>query len=138
MGDIIENKFEYASEIAKLIKKSTGVDVFENSRKQEIIEYRSLLIYVLREIEKMTLFSIRDFFKQNGKSYDHSTVHHSWKNFEMYSNYNSNLLDYYNLLIKDSNTPNSRKFLAKSIIDKSESSLADTIIYMYNKSQNEN
>ena len=111
--------------------------VISAKKKNDLFKKISLLIYVLREIEKMTLFSIRDFFKQNGKSYDHSTVHHSWKNFEMYSNYNSNLLDYYNLLIKDSNTPNSRKFLAKSIIDKSESSLADTIIYMYNKSQNE-
>jgi ABC-type lipoprotein release transport system permease subunit len=137
MGRTIKRNFKYAEELANLIINTSGIDIFENSRKREVIEHRSLLIYILREVERMSLFSIRDFFKQNGKQYDHSTVHHSYKNFEMYSTYNPKLLEYYNLLVKDSNSPSSRKFLAKTIIDNSEPALADLFIYMYQKSSNE-
>ncbi len=137
MGRTIKRNYKYADELANLIINTSGIDVFENSRKREVIEHRSLLIYILREVERMSLFSIREFFKKNGKHYDHSTVHHAYKNFEMYSTYNSRLLEYYNLLVKDSTSPNSRKFLAKTIIDNSEPLLADLFIYMYQKNNNE-
>jgi hypothetical protein len=133
MGETLKGKLLYAQQAARLIKKLTGLNVFENTRKREYIEIRSLLVYILKDIEKMTLFSIRDFFKSNGKNYDHSTVLHAYNNYSMYSRYNKKLNEYFDLIVKASNTEEAKKQIAKQIIDGSDPAMAEIFIYMVNK-----
>jgi chromosomal replication initiation ATPase DnaA len=51
-----------AQEISDRIIKKTKVNVFEDSRKKEVIHYRSLLIYLLREKMNLRWMNIALFF----------------------------------------------------------------------------
>ena len=55
-------------EIAKNINRQLKVDVFRNTRKQETVEARSLLCYILRNKLRLRWTNIALFFRNNGKS----------------------------------------------------------------------
>ena len=90
--------------IALLIREITGVDVFKNTRKTEYVEYRSLYNYILWKVMKKSLTWIRDNYKENGKNYDHATVIHSIKMFDIYKKYNKNIMPLFNELCQFNNT----------------------------------
>ena len=123
----------FAQRMARTLKNLTGVNVFENSRRTDIIEIRSLLVYILREVENMTYYSIRDFFIANGKAYDHTTAMHAYNNYLMFEEYNPNLKEHFNTVVENNKTANSKKLVAKSIIDKQEVEVAELFTYMINK-----
>ena len=74
-----------AKKIARQVNKLAKLDVFKNTRKKEFVEARSLLSTILYKYEKMNLHEIKNFYIENGKSSDHTTVLHSVKNWEIYS-----------------------------------------------------
>jgi len=80
-----------ADKIAKEINKIAKVDVFQNTRKREVVEARSLLSFILYKYEKMTLQEIGNLFKQKGRSGNHTTVLHSIKSFETHKKYNNRI-----------------------------------------------
>ncbi len=88
-----------ANKIAKEIIDISGIDVFENTRKREYIEMRSLLTFILRHHCNMKFKDIRDFYESNGKSYDHATAIHSLRAFEMHRRYNNKLDKYFDLVL---------------------------------------
>lgn len=69
--------------IAENIQAAIGINVFEKNRKQHIVDVRSMYTYVLRKDLSFTLYQIRDLFKSQGKSFDHSSAHH---NIVLYEN----------------------------------------------------
>jgi len=107
-----------ANKIAKHLINISGVNVFENSRKRKYVEVRSLLTFILRTHFEMKFYEIRDFYKLNGKSYDHATAIYSYKAFEINRRYNP-LLDKYIdlLLIKIKDKAKLRKALVNHIIE---------------------
>jgi hypothetical protein len=83
------------NKIKELILKELKVDISEQSRKREIIEARALYFYLVRKIyTKRSLQSIAADFDMN-----HATVVHALKNFPMYENYNTKILDCKNLIL---------------------------------------
>jgi|TARA_R100001460_G_scaffold31050_2_gene61278 chromosomal replication initiation ATPase DnaA len=78
-------------EIANKIIKETGVNVFENTRKQKYIEFRSLVCYLLRAKLNMRWLNIAKFFNDNNKTMTHASCIHSVKNYYMYKKYNKEL-----------------------------------------------
>ena len=64
---------EYIDFLADLIETITGYSPFANTRRLEYVEVRSLLIYILRDVENVTYYGIRDYFnskeKKNGSFY---------------------------------------------------------------------
>jgi hypothetical protein len=107
-----------ANKIAKNIIDISGINVFDNSRKREYIEIRSLLTFMLRHHCSMTYAQIRDFYKSNGKSYDHATAIHSLKAFEMHRRYNDKLDKYFDIvLLRIRNKSKLRKALINHIVD---------------------
>lgn len=83
------------NQIKELILKELRVDISEQSRKREIIEARALYFYLVRKIyTKRSLQSIAADFDMN-----HATVVHALKNFPMYENYNTKILDCKNLIL---------------------------------------
>jgi len=80
-----------AQEISDKIIKKTGVNVFENSRRKEVIHYRSLLIYLLREKMNLRWTNISLFFKANEKDITHATVIHSHHYYSIYKEENKEL-----------------------------------------------
>jgi hypothetical protein len=122
----------YAQQTARTLKLITNIDVFENSRRKEVVELRSLLVYILRNVEDMTYETIKEFFNLNGKEYDHATALHAYKNYEMYCKYNKNLDKYFEQIVNKSESDNAKKLVAKSIIDNSGVEVAEMFTYMIN------
>ena len=107
-----------ANKISKHIIDISGIDVFNNSRKREYIEMRSLLTFMLRHHCNMTFHEIKDFYQSKGKNYDHATALHSLKSFETHRRYNRNLDKYFDIvLLRIRNKSKLRKALINHIID---------------------
>ena len=84
-------------EIANKIIKESGVDIFENYRRKNHIEMRSLLCFLLREKLNMRWLNIAKFFNDNNKSMTHASCIHAFNNYKMYKKTNSKLEDIENL-----------------------------------------
>ena len=80
-----------AQEISDKIINKTGINVFENSRKREVIHHRSLLIYLLREKMNLRWTNIALFFKANKKDITHATIIHSHHYYKVYKDENPKL-----------------------------------------------
>jgi len=77
---------------ARQIKKETGIDVYKNTRAREVVEFRSLIFYLMNKRLKMTLSEIARHFRQNCRpSFNHATVLHSINMFDLYRKYNEEL-----------------------------------------------
>lgn len=85
----MKNKRKYKfKKYARDIKKITGIDVFldkKGSRTDRNAFARSILnqLYT-KSVRAWTLYEIRDLYRENGKSMDHTTVLHSLRSFETY------------------------------------------------------
>lgn len=90
-----------AIKLAKRIKGITGQDVFNNTRKRECIETRSLFNFILYNAKGYSLHDIKRFYMKYGKAYDHSTVLHSLKQFDLYRKYNKNFESWIKELLVD-------------------------------------
>jgi len=73
--------------IANQINKLAELDIFTNTRKVEYVEARSLFSVIAYKYIGVNLIGIARYLKSKGKDSDHSTVLHSFKNFEMYAKY---------------------------------------------------
>ena len=83
-----------AMKIAVQVNKLAKLDVFKNTRRREYVEARSLLCFILYKYQKFNLHEIKNFLIDNGKSSDHTTVLYSIKNYEIYSHYNKELMNW--------------------------------------------
>tara|TARA_R110002167_G_scaffold70851_1_gene200073 strand:- start:1237 stop:1728 length:492 start_codon:yes stop_codon:yes gene_type:complete len=90
-------------EIANKIKELSGVDLFANSRKRNLVEMRALLIYILRDKLKMRWVAITLFFKTQNKPVHHATLIHSRKNFHLYKKHNKQFQKILNIFSFKSN-----------------------------------
>ena len=107
-----------ANKIAKHIIDISGINVFDNTRKREHIEMRSLLTFMLRHHCNMKFTEIRDFYESKGKSYDHATALHSLKSFETHRRYNPKIDKYFDIvLLRIRNKSKLRRALINHIID---------------------
>ena len=107
-----------ANKIAEDIIDISGLDVFDNTRKKEYIQMRSLLTFMLRHHCNMKFTEIRDFYESNGKNYDHATAIHSLRSFETNRKHNPKLAKYFDIvLLRVRNKSKLRKALLSHIID---------------------
>tara|TARA_R100001163_G_scaffold8591_1_gene8456 strand:- start:339 stop:773 length:435 start_codon:yes stop_codon:yes gene_type:complete len=107
-----------ANKIAEDIIDISGLDVFDNTRKKEYIQMRSLLTFMLRHHCNMKFTEIRDFYESNGKNYDHATAIHSLRSFETNRKHNPKLDKYFDIvLLRVRNKSKLRKALLSHIID---------------------
>lgn len=119
---------------ARAIKKLTRIDVFEETRKREVVEHRSVLVHILKEVEKYKLYQIRDFFRANGKKYDHSTALFAARQYEMYSKFNPELRKLYEKLSGLKNTSHMKKKLISKYVDQLEDYQVEYLLAVLEKS----
>ncbi len=89
----IENK------IADKLIEISKVNLFENSRRREVVEVRSVLVKILRDHVKMTYLKMKDFFYINDKPIDHSAIIYSYSMFNVYNKYNPEIDNWYNIIV---------------------------------------
>lgn len=68
------------------IKKVTGYDPYSKTRKREVVEARGLYIHLLHKYHKKRPVHIARLM-----GYNHATILHSIKNFDVYLKYNDRL-----------------------------------------------
>ena len=71
-------------EIANKISEISGIDLFNKSRKRNVIEHRGLLCYILREKLKMRWEKIAKFYKAQGWPLNHATLINFYNKWYMY------------------------------------------------------
>jgi chromosomal replication initiation ATPase DnaA len=68
--------------IAEEINNALNLNLYENSRRLELVDARSIYCYILHKELNYTLYKVRDSLRAKGKSYDHASVLHSVKIFD--------------------------------------------------------
>tara|TARA_R100001244_G_scaffold45735_1_gene41114 strand:+ start:244 stop:726 length:483 start_codon:yes stop_codon:yes gene_type:complete len=81
-------------QLANKLKNITKINVFENTRKREVVGIRMLLCYLLREKLGMRWTNIALFFANNNKPMTHATAMHSYKMYPVYKKHNKKLKEY--------------------------------------------
>jgi hypothetical protein len=87
------------TEIGQKIIDVSGVNIYENNRKRDNVEYRGLLCYLLRTKLNMRWTNIALFIQRKGKKFDHASAIHSVKMYPVYKNYNEQLEEIENIFI---------------------------------------
>jgi hypothetical protein len=92
------NKLETVRDI---IKNITNIDIFEQTRRREVIEMRSVANTYLSKINKMRLMEIVRAYARNDYQTTHASIIHSLKTYDQHKRYNPDLELTYKALIDD-------------------------------------
>jgi hypothetical protein len=87
------------TEIGQKIIDASGVNIYDNTRKRDNVEYRGLLCHLLRNKLHMRWTNIALFMQRKGKAFDHASAIHSVKMYQVYKNYNNQLEELENIFI---------------------------------------
>ena len=96
---IIKNDWSVQNEIAEKIIQLSGINIFERSRKREIVEMRSLFFYILKNKLDMGLTEISRYFEDSASSINHATIIWSLKNYELYKSTNKRIQEIEEMII---------------------------------------
>ena len=80
-----------AQEIGDKVGKIIGINIFENTRKRDYVESRSLVVFLLREKLLMRWVNIAKYFEDNGKHMNHANAIHLFKMYPIYKRDNKQL-----------------------------------------------
>ena len=79
----------------------SGYNIFERTRRREIIELRALFHTVLKKYYRFSLREIQELGGENGYKMNHASIIHSINSFDIYCKYSPHLLDWYHAVIAD-------------------------------------
>ena len=83
------------------IEALSQIRVFEDTRRRETVEIRSLLYTVLKKFYRFNLREIMEIGEEYGYYITHASVIHSLKSFDIYKQYNKNLEEWYCAIVVD-------------------------------------
>lgn len=96
---IKENNWFVQNEIAEKVIELSGINIFERSRKREIVEMRSLFFYILKNKLDMGLTEMSRYFEDSASSINHATIIWSLKNYELYKSTNKRIQEIEEMII---------------------------------------
>lgn len=97
--EIIKDKWFVQNEIAEKVIELSGINIFERSRKREIVEMRSLFFYILKNKLDMGLTEMSRYFEDSASSINHATIIWSLKNYELYKSTNKRIQEIEEMII---------------------------------------
>ena len=71
-------------DIANKISEISGINLFQKSRKRNVIEHRGLLCYILRDKLKMRWQKMEMFYRSQGWPVNHATLMNSYRKWYIY------------------------------------------------------
>ena len=119
--------------VQELIKKITGVDIFQETRKQEVVEYRAVANLFLNKILGYSLMDIVRWYQSNGKNSHHATIIFSINNYDIYKKYNKDLEKMFNTLLSSTTSTTSIADLIREVKDLNQKELNDLMKYVQTK-----
>ena len=121
-----------------LIKQITGVDIFQETRKQEVVEYRAVANLFLNKILGYSLMDIVRWYQSNGKNSHHATIIFSINNYDIYKKYNKDLEKMFNTLLSSTTSTTSIADLIREVKDLNQKELNDLMKYVQTKKYQKN
>ena len=106
--------------IADKINQEFQVNIFKHTRARDVVDARSIFCYIARDRYNMSLNNIADYFRRNGKPYDHSTAVHAIKQFETVIKFNPRAEYVMSIILKDTDEDAHSKFLVEEILTKAD------------------
>jgi hypothetical protein len=85
--------------IAIILKDLSGVNPLEDSRRNECVEIRSVLLNILRFNQKLKLREIKEFFLENNYPFCNASILYAIKNYDHYAKYNPNLKKWHDFTV---------------------------------------
>ena len=119
--------------VQELIKQISGVDIFQETRKQEVVEYRALANLFLNKILGCSLMDIVRWYQSNGKNSHHATIIFSINNYDIYKKYNKDLEKMFNTLLSSTTSTTSIADLIREVKDLNQKELNDLMKYVQTK-----
>ena len=119
--------------VQTLIKQITGVDIFQETRKQEVVEYRAVANVFLNKILGYSLMDIVRWYQSNGKNSHHATIIFSINNYDIYKKYNKDLDKMFNTLLSSTTSTTSIADLIREVKDLDQKELNDLMKYVQTK-----
>jgi hypothetical protein len=116
-----------------LIKQITGIDIFQETRKQEVVEYRAVANVFLNKILGYSLMDIVRWYQSNGKNSHHATIIFSINNYDIYKKYNKDLEKMFNTLLSSTTSTTSIADLIREVKDLNQKELNDLMKYVQTK-----
>jgi hypothetical protein len=116
-----------------LIKQITGVDIFQETRKQEVVEYRAVANLFLNKIMGYSLMDVVRWYQSNGKNSHHATIIFSINNYDIYKKYNKDLEKMFNTLLSSTTSTTSIADLIREVKDLNQKELNDLMKYVQTK-----
>ena len=124
--------------VQELIKQITGVDIFQETRKQEVVEYRAVANLFLNKIMGYSLMDIVRWYQSNGKNSHHATIIFSINNYDIYKKYNKDLEKIFNTLLSSTTSTTSIADLIREVKDLNQKELNDLMKYVQTKKYQKN
>ena len=124
--------------VQELIKQISGVDIFQETRKQEVVEYRAVANVFLNKIMGYSLMDIVRWYQSNGKNSHHATIIFSINNYDIYKKYNKDLEKMFNTLLSSTTSTTSIADLIKEVKDLNQKELNDLMKYVQTKKYQKN
>jgi hypothetical protein len=119
--------------VQQLIKQISGVDIFQETRKQEVVEYRAVANLFLNKIMGYSLMDIVRWYQSNGKNSHHATIIFSINNYDIYKKYNKDLEKMFNTLLSSTTSTTSIADLIREVKDLNQKELNDLMKYVQTK-----
>ena len=119
--------------VQELIKQITGVDILQETRKQEVVEYRAVANLFLNKILGYSLMDIVRWYQSNGKNSHHATIIFSINNYDIYKKYNKDLEKMFNTLLSSTTSTTSIADLIREVKDLNQKELNDLMKYVQTK-----
>jgi hypothetical protein len=119
--------------VQELIKQISGVDIFQETRKQEVVEYRAVANLFLNKILGYSLMDIVRWYQSNGKNSHHATIIFSINNYDIYKKYNKDLEKMFNTLLSSTTSTTSIADLIREVKDLNQKELNDLMKYVQTK-----
>jgi hypothetical protein len=124
--------------VQELIKQISGVDIFQETRKQEVVEYRAVANLFLNKILGYSLMDIVRWYQSNGKNSHHATIIFSINNYDIYKKYNKDLEKMFNTLLSSTTSTTSIADLIREVKDLNQKELNDLMKYVQAKKYQKN
>lgn len=76
-SDSIDRSFKSYDKIASKIEALTGINVFEDSKRQPVVDVRAMMFLLLNVYYNESLLGIARYFTSRGRKVNHSTVYYN-------------------------------------------------------------
>lgn len=121
---MIETKL---NKLTRTINKYFEVNIFANTRKRDVVDARYLFCYVAYNTYNLTYHRVAEYFRRNGKSFDHSTAVYGINQYEVIMINNPKAKLVMAQILKEIDKDAHTEFLIKSVLEDADDKVKEEV-----------